>query len=459
MTAKDALNKVLSLEEELNLYDFEINSIKLWILYRTPYRYRYVSRVTGVPSITNREGSRSKTINKLFKLYKSVVFLIKVLLKHKKNDNIVFPFARLQYSQEEIFDKFTDPVIDASNIKDSVCIINKFTKQVYDNKRRHFNAVFPVDFLYLLTYILLPIYSIYHILSGNCFLLLTLYRRARSLFFLSYKDLLLMNYIYMKFRIMSLFYTFLFRRMGARRVFGVARRDFFDAIYSAHKLGIPVFEFQHGVTHGNTEYYSGRRCDLLDPDFFLAFGELWNGSQFGIDPSRIINIGWAYKEEIRLSQNEVIPFSVLFISSPEITHKILKTAEEFACTFPQYRCFIRCHPFEKYSKEQMHIVESTPNLFMDDNSIDSLMALCKYQFIVGENSSVVYEALSLGKIVGRLCYNGIESVHDNIGIDDGFVYIYGIEDFSKMLSANRKTDGNLAYSSFKREVVNKLPHK
>ena len=265
-----------------------------------------------------------------------------------------------------------------------------------------------------------------------------------------------MHFYYLTTMIQASIYKRVFRHLRVRRLFGVARLNFMSATIAAHKLGVTVYEFQHGVTHGDTEYYSGPQCPILDPDYFLAFGEMWNGNQFGIDPAKIINVGWAYKNDIATNGDKFIPDSVLFISSPEISLNILNTAKGLSVKFPQYRFYVRCHPYEKYTEEQMGVIDGSNNLFLDDNSVDSQNALCRYQYIIGEDSSVVYEALSLGKKVGRLCYNGINSTRFSDEQDDGFIYLFNDEDFIKLVKSSDKYVDNKAYSDFKLEIFNSL---
>lgn len=459
MEVKDALKAFLDLEQEKGLYDYQIGSIVLWNLYRAPYRGRYISHAMEVRRRTNKESKWSRIHKELLYFFYSITRLLKLLIRHEKYDNVLFPFGRLQMNEGEYFDKFTDPVIDLSTLSESFCVFQLPCVNNYKGKRRHEDRVIPIDSLYTLSYCLMPFYFVKHVFTGGCQKIYKLYSSAKQITPLSKKDIIIMNTIYMRIRLMAIFYSFILQRLEAKRVFYVGRRAFMDVTYSAHKLQIPVYEFQHGVTHGETDYYSGPTCPAIDPDFFLSFGSMWKGNQFGIDPQKIINIGWAYKDEIVSSGKETIPNSVLFISSPLITFKILKTAKDLSEKNPQFRFYIRCHPYEKYTEEQMLVINSIDNLFLDDNSKDSQTALCHYEFVIGENSSVVYEALSLGKRVGRLCYNDITSARLPDIEDDGFVYLYNDDDFSKLIAPISYTCKNEPYSDFKPEIVDSLRRK
>ena len=70
--------------------------------------------------------------------------------------------------------------------------------------------------------------------------------------------------------------------------------------------------------------------------------------------------------------------------------------------------------------------------------------------------NLVYEALSIGKPVGRLCYNGLNSTRFSNVADDGFVYLYKNEDFMKLVNSTTNCADNKAYSDFKTERFNNL---
>lgn len=455
--ASSALQKLLHLEQDAGLYDYEINSVKLWNIFRFSYRYRYVSKTSGIEQITNKESKLKRFILIVVNSFVSFWSLLCACIRSNKFENIIIPFGRLQMNNGELFDKFTDPVIDEATIKSRVCIFQLPGNNSYRHLRRHEDIIITLDAVYCLAYAFLPFYAFVYFLNGDFNVTNHLYKRASSIFPMYKRDLFRMHVNYLLLIILGGLYSLLFRRFQVKRLFGVGRISFASAIYGAHKNHIPVYEFQHGVTMGETEYYSGPGCNMLDPDYFLAFGSLWNGPQFGISPQKIINIGWAYKNEVKSSSEPIIPNSVLLISSPNITIPILQTAVELSQLYPQFDFYIRCHPYEKYTEEQLAIVDGIDNLHMSDNSVDSRIALGSYMYVLGENSSVVYEALSLGKKVGRICYNGIDSIRLDETKDDGFFYLNEPAAFSAFVDSKAQNADEQAYSDFDVNFLEHLP--
>ena len=457
---KTKLQEFLEIEKIDHFYDVSINDIAIWHYYRYYFRYRYVSTQTGTKTKSNTLSLSILLKNCTSNILKSIIDVTKLLVVGKTIDNIVYAFPRLQCRDGIYFDKITDPVIDSSSLSESVCIMQFSFRENYAKNRRNASKVCSIEVLYVLAYLLSPFYALFRLFSQDFNKINRVYIKAKRYIPLGWKDLVFFHVSYLSYQVLSFFFKLIFLRLKVKRVFGVDRKVFEMATKSAHQLGIPVYEFQHGVTFGDTALYSGPDCYQLDPDYFLSFGDIWNGNQFGISPDKIINIGWAYKDEVKQYIGGVIkPNAVLVVSSPEISYQILQIVKELAITYPDYLFEIRCHPMEKYTQEQNEIVKSIANLNLADTSVDSNIAIGQYEFVLGENSSVIFEALSLGKKVGRFCYNNIVSKKLGDIIDDGFYYLYSKEDFKEFVNNEICQTTGKAYSDFMPEVVNNLPKK
>ena len=457
---KTKLQEFLEIEKQEQFYDITIQHIPIWHYYRYFYRYKYVSTQTGVKGKSNTLTWGLLLKNCCKNVFRSICDVTKLYVSGKKVKNVVFAFPRLQCRDGVYFDKITDPAIDASSLSDSVCIMQFSFRNHFGNNRRNASKVCNIEVLFVLAYLLLPLYALYRLFSLDFYKINKVYNKARRYVPLNWRDLVSFHASYLSFRVLSFFMKRILTRLKVERLFGVDRKVFEMATISAHQLGIPVYEFQHGVTFGDTALYSGPDCYQLDPDYFLSFGEIWNGNQFGISPDRIINIGWAYKDEVLKHISQAVkPKSVMVVSSPEITFKILQTVEELAATYPDYQFDIRCHPMEKYTDEQLSVVDSYSNVSIADTSIDSNIAIGQYEYVLGENSSVVFEALSFGKKVGRICYNDIKSKRLGDIVDDGFYYLNSKEDFLSFVSNTQSQTAGRAYSDFMPDVVDGLPKK
>jgi len=105
------------------------------------------------------------------------------------------------------------------------------------------------------------------------------------------------------------------------------------------------------------------------------------------------------------------------------------------------------------------MLSGVDNIFIQGNTVESTLAIMSYKFLLGENSSVLYEALSFGKKVGRINYGGLlpELVEGNV--IDGFYYLNGPNDFNFFINSSINTESkvdNLAYSDFDKDKFNSL---
>jgi hypothetical protein len=121
--------------------------------------------------------------------------------------------------------------------------------------------------------------------------------------------------------------------------------------------------------------------------------------------------------------------------------------------YSDYDFYIRCHPQEKLTECQIQKISAIKNVFIDDNSIDSFIAIESYNHIIGENSSVLFEAISLGKNVGRLSFDGFTPEQSS---NNNFYYLQSIDDFAKFVMQEPLDVKDSIYDDFKSNYFNEL---
>ncbi len=464
MEKNEIYDELLKEEKRLSVSDFKYKDIELWRLFRFECRGKYVQKYCPEYSKTTRRVSIiGLACFKLYLLLKSLVQLLYLLLRKKKVSNVVFAFPRLQlFNDKWTIDKFTDPVIDGSLLSKDGLILQQSGRIWYFGKQRYQSQrVVQIDCIRVIAnlcslflLLLFPIVAV----TKNIYLL---WMRVRETFGLSWHVLLKWYYLYHSFIIQAFLYRYLFKRISCRNIFVVNRLINISRIYAAHKLGILVYEFQHGVTHGESELYSGEFNTLLDPDYFLNFSKIWRGTQFSMPLDRQICIGWGYRKfvEQAVQNDKFSSNTVLVISSPEITEKVINTIIELAQNNVDVSFHIRCHPQETISDTLKITLKGYTNIKIADNSIDSCIALSSYQHVLGENSSVLYEALDMEKNVGRFSYNGFTPFRTSDKMEDAFFYLYDSKDLLVFLHRNKPIIKQKNYEDFDSQVFNELISK
>ncbi len=443
MEQSEILREIHRIEKNLHLSSFTLSGIPIWRIVRFSTRIHYINTKVKYEDSTSRQEIIGRRTVKLFSGFWRFLF--------SNNINIFFPFSRLIFDEHQYMDKFTDPIIEGCGCaKDSYIIVDPPNYQgAY--KRLHKNNTISNENRTISRQILRRLFVIYY-----------KFRKFDTVekLFNSIKEPFVLpdNYINVINRKVAIFFAdyyyfiFWFSILKPKRVLLVYREAHFPEIAACKALSIPVAEFQHGITLDDTTSYTGDYDLRIDPDYFLIFGNYWKGPQFGIPLERIIPVGWAYGDYVisHLDDSSKQPQNVvLVISSSEISEQILNTLEILSKSSLDVQFHIRLHPNESYDDRLWKKLKAIPNAQIVSNKIDSAKILPQYTKVIGENSSVLYEALSYGCKVGMLNFCGLHAATYIPGIQDSFTIINGKDDFVFfMMDTKIKENSNAFYSKF-----------
>lgn len=451
MTVNDYMNKIIDIEIKNNLYDIKYKGFPIYRILRYFIRPELIRSFDGSFSADSRHVKPSiKTVikNVLFSCFD----LCRLFLSNKKIDVAFFPSFRLQKMGDLYIDKLTDPIILRSDLceKDKYVIFSSSFYNCYRKERVNYKMVRQVESIFFLSFIIAHIiYPFFKFAKKGKEIDLLLFKVQKM--FAEKKDFRKQSYVeFIMFVIQYKLFSLLFNRIGCKKIFLVIRGNYYPQILAAHRNGIKVYEIQHGVTYGGTVLYSGSYDNIADPDCFLVFGSMWIGPQFGMPIEKIENIGFAYKDLVQKVVSNKIEDSILIISSPDITELMVKVTIKLAQTHKNKKFFFRPHPHEGLSELQIKSLLEQDNISFSDKSVDSNIEVMKYSKVIGTNSSVLFEANSIGIDVGRLTFGGL-TIERYPG-DDVFFYINSLDDFDDFLdkSKNRYTYME-SYSDFNKE--------
>lgn len=221
-----------------------------------------------------------------------------------------------------------------------------------------------------------------------------------------------------------------------------------------------VIELQHGITYGETPTYSGFNDILFSPDYFLSFGNVHSANCYGISDDKVFEIGWAfnnYIQKLKKGNEDVSKIKVLVISSPSISEKMVSVTCMFAEKHPDIHFYFRPHPSEQLDGNRLNRLNSCPNITIDNNQENVMVTILMFDNVMGENSTVLYEALSMGKKVGKVQMEGLEPRY--LTEDDKSFFYQITDDYTFMdfikASLDAKPSKKL-YTEFKPEVINQL---
>lgn len=423
-----------------------IKDVPLWRIVRYYTRLYYLNAKVGYVANTGSErhvGPRKIKVFSGFWKYLS-----------QKNLNILFTFNRLVYNNGEYLDKFLDPVIEESFLCKERFIIVDSRNYTGNYPRLHKSNTISNEYRTISRQILHKILILITPLLYNS--------KVNRVFNIAKKDFELPDsFIQQYYKSIALFltdyyyYRLWFSLLRPKRVLFVYREGYFGLIAACKKLHIPVAEFQHGITLGETVSYTGDYDHRIDPDYFITFGEFWKGVHFGMPAERVYCAGWAYSKYLKkfsINNSEIHRRDVLVISSPEISDNILNALQELSSYKGDYCFNIRLHPCESYSESQLLKLKTICAAKVVDNKTDSAVVLPTYKYVVGENSSVIYEALSVGCKVGVLHMCNLKPAIDIPGVKESFYIINNVADFKRFIEEDsvNSNDGGF-YSVFDEE--------
>ena len=451
------LNELNIKETQLGLYDETVFGFPIWRIIRFETRINFLKSKTGH---TNRTKHYKPNYTQIIKFFLISTFQLASLIFKKdfKKKNVFFAFPRLIKIDKEYFDRFIDPIIALEQIKDDVLIFQRSVSGNYFTPRMHNERVVYTDFIEItskiLAVILIPILSLFFLNKTY-----KTFRNSNKIYRINFIKLIVASN---KFVIEYFFYRIIYFLIKPNNVFLVNREIFFPQLLASKKLNIPVFELQHGITRAETALYTGIFNRISDPDKLLVFGKTWINPYFGLPEESIVNIGWAYKEFVKnlIHDIQVLDnFSLLVISSPAITQKILDFILKGIEFDQRFKFSLRLHPQEALNSEQLNSIKGNKNITIVDNEIDSVISISEHKLIIGDNSSVLYEALSMGKIVARINMLGIFSRDIDTDKTFGLNIISDFKDLVNLaeldlISETIKNDK--VYSDFNRERFKQL---
>lgn len=447
------LEEYLDLEKQIsdNLSSIYVDDMPLWRIVRTSFRERYLGLI---------DRNIAPTIN-VFQLMnntlKSFWGLTKMWISKKKYANVFLPHPRLYLVGKSYLERMSDPLIDYSKIGDNYIILERHQNGIHRTPRYHKEKVIYLDLIDVIATLLSKLTHFKYKRKYKEQIDI-LYGYLDKQFHLSDESYKIMFYNLMTSKlILSHLTKPLLKRIEPKRIF-LATRDTYNYVISyAKNNGITTIELQHGVTVGETTLYSGQYDPKIDPDYFFTFGKANIGNHFSVPLDRIKNIGFAYKNYLsELGLPLYSDNTILVISELTITENLLKIIFSLADIYKDYIFHIRCHPQEKLTEDQLSSISKFKNVSVADNTIESFCAITQYTTVIGENSTVMYEAMSLHKKVGRLNYGGLHIIESEF-IHGGYK-INSEEDFKRFMEEpySDKNDSKDVYSDFNEKVFSEL---
>lgn len=205
------------------------------------------------------------------------------------------------------------------------------------------------------------------------------------------------------------------RKVQAKKVFIVCSYGKEGIISAAKDLGIETYEIQHGMISPLHMGYSfpGSTQVPYFPDNILLYGDFWKKeANYPVDESRLIVVGSPYTEMqiSKYSKYEREEDTILFISSGEYGKQLSKLAIDFHNEHPNVIVYYKLHPSEFGVWSDIYpYLKNIDNIKVVEDKINLYELFARCSFLVGVNSTAIYESFALETKV--ILYN-------TVGIED-----------------------------------------
>lgn len=443
-------------EKDLGLFDIKIDGLFVYGFLCRELRSRYLRYHSASADNDTLAIKKKKSIK-----YTLISFfqLLMLYVRRGAIANFIYSFYRIDKVDSVFVDKFTDPLIDSCTIKNSYIIFEKSNNFEHRKPRAHSKKVIYTDYIEQKA--------------------IKYARRNKDKFISAHEpglkalwdglDALMGEVNYdkdwavtrlLRDKCLISFYKDFFLRHKVQRFIAPCRAVFLPQMYVCKEIGIPVFELQHGVNYGMDSITCiGYRNSYFVPDFFLSYGEIEHSERYGIEREKIYNIGWAFFDYIKKSQsvNKGKSNSILVITNNLSINPIFKFVNILAGDFPIIKFDVRLHPLASMTEYAQHVVDNNSNVDICDNTINITVELNRYDMVIGDNSTVLSEALDYEKKVGKIHFEGMVPVYSTEEEKESVWEISDSASFEIFLNSSPKTiRGTKIYSSFNRELFERI---
>lgn len=213
-------------------------------------------------------------------------------------------------------------------------------------------------------------------------------------------------------------YKRLLRRVQPEVVVVVVSNGKETFIEACQDSEIPVVELQHGIiTKYEYQYaFAGDRTKVMFPDYLLTFGDHWTEAvPYPIPRSRVLTVGYPYLEEnLRKYENATQSDQVLFLSQGPVGPTLSKIAVKMSSsTRFSGDVVYKLHPgeFERWEDEYPWLMNSDVTVIEGDEP-PMYRLFAESQAQVGVYSTAIHEGLMFGLDTYLIDLPGVEYVSD-----------------------------------------------
>lgn len=414
----------LDIEDENNLFEYQIDDIKIWQYIRFTICARLLEELTGIKTTADSKGSyKKRSVDWITKLKRSqflvhnrevlfITYARRTLEHGKYRDPITEEITKNLHLKYYVFENeygegHFEPV-QTKHLKyinrEFLYRFLKYNEGKYDNAVRRF-----VDFLY-------------EIFSEK-------YKKGLG------NDFKRFMHFYITLRLKQIYYN----RLYAKLLLGIVRPKVI-VLYGAYlegqqeivcigkQKGIPVIELQHGrigPTHGGYNYKSLHELETF-PDYLFVYGQYERENvKYPIAREQIFPVGapeLERKAKLYNSKKHSFKRKIILFTPGSMENEIMleyAMALERQLSAQSYEIIYKLHPAD-YADWKIKYPQLKQCSFkiVDNNKHDIYYYLGKSDYVIGISSTSLFEAMMFQTqiiVIRAQDYEKAEAVYNNCG--------------------------------------------
>jgi len=177
-------------------------------------------------------------------------------------------------------------------------------------------------------------------------------------------------------------------------------------IQAAKELKIPVIEIQHGPTYPGQityDYPNSFNTDIsIFPDYVFLFGDFWKKNiTFPIKQENVISVGFPHFESFKKNVSpQRVKNQIIVLSQNVLGRKLFDLSIYLSKKLPSFRVIYKLHPkqYFNWKKELLDKIGDIPEnlIFADEDSKPLYHYLAKSEYQIGVFSTALFEGIGFG---------------------------------------------------------------
>jgi len=371
--------RLLEIEDKYNLLDFTLNDVYIWQVVRENIFYK----------LDSKSSKKSKRVS-LKHILKSFIFNNPLIKISKKDDLFFGYYSRMKLINGKNQDMFFFELMKKSNSYEYYGYRESFT-QLNMNNSLDYDVVLYISKI-------IKKFTKLKLLEEEYSFIKNIEQEIYERLDLTLDLTKLIKETYSEFKLIGLFYKFIFYFKKPKRIYLINSGLFMPVIKVAKELNISVTELQHGAIYNgqpNYTYLDYKKVKYF-PNNFYYFGKFWH-DKFPLTMAKNYIYGSDYLNyELKLQKTKKkINKSILITSADSsvdvyLVEYLLANIKDLA----NYKIYYKLHPrdYNKQNKDlnRLFLYENI-KVIRDEQSTYELFAICENHLSVG--STTIYEGL------------------------------------------------------------------